>query len=120
MKDCKYINKYGGCLGTREIDPCVGFDKCSEYKIEDKSLTITLPFHTGTRFWATDLLRDDICEIEVTGFFLDENYKDGIWEVSADACGGWSACYGFETSDIGKTVFWNKEDAQKAFNKAKQ
>lgn len=117
MKDCKYINKYGRCLATREIDPCVGFDKCSQYKIEDKSLTITLPFHTGTHFWVTNLLSGTVCEIEVIGFFVDENLDNVVWSVMASACGGWSAAYEFETSDIGKAVFWNEEDALKAFKK---
>ena len=35
MVKCKYEGTgiwYGRCTGTKEVDPCHGYDKCKEYK----------------------------------------------------------------------------------------
>ena len=37
---CKYEGKgahVGRCMGTKEIDPCPGYDKCKEYKPDYKT-----------------------------------------------------------------------------------
>lgn len=116
---CEFDNHNVCHLNGFATHNCIGPESCGDYRTTDKSLTITLPFHTGTHFWVTNLLSGTVCEIEVIGFFVDENLDNVVWSVMASACGVWSAAYEFDMSDIGKTVFWNEEDALKAFKKGR-
>lgn len=77
---------------------------------------VTIPFEVGTRFWSTEILKTDICEIEVVAFTVDPNMENPIWSVFASACN--EACsYEFILSDIGETVFTTEEKAKEMWNK---
>ena len=74
MVKCKYegIGVWDGrCVGTKEVDPCTGYDKCKQYKpnyttnadriraMSDEELANVLTDYSNSR-WVTEIGRE-IC-----------------------------------------------------------
>lgn len=73
MVKCKYEGTGvwdGRCIGTKEVDPCTGYDKCKQYK----------PNYTTNADRIRAMSDEELCE------FLGEYKFCDICEEGCDSC----------------------------------
>ena len=119
---CKQMcGDYGHqCDGQIDVDMCqryVAFDKLAEYEdLEEQGLLLKLPCKVGDTVWDNDYGKP--CPYTVTGFsfgtgecYIDEpvSLKEVVYYYSNYSG---SITGSFAVSEIGKTVFLTKEEAE--------
>lgn len=110
--------------GCKECPIAKAIDRLSEYEeAEDKGLLLRLPCKVGDKVWDNDFGMP--CSYEVTGFSYknlneddnDDDYEDEIVVHYKNFNG--SITGRFAASEIGKTVFLTKEQAEQALAEMK-
>ncbi len=122
--ECKNCRKWGGCI-VNCIDTCgKPLDALEEFNIykglEEQGKLLKLPCAVGDIVWDIDFGRP--CSYEVTGFSFGSLNDDDDWEEEkvldqivvyyTNSSGSISGI--FAVSEIGKTVFLTREEAEDA------
>ena len=93
---CKYEGNgvwEGRCVGTREVDPCKGYEKCKSYRPDYQTNADKIRSLSDEELAKNNVRLSYQCDI-------DHNYEEGPHE-------SWKQCY--ETSDC--SIFYDEEDA---------
>ena len=91
------------------IEQC--FNKLAEYEdLEEQGLLLRLPCKVGDTLWWTNAY-GDLCSSEVNSMFIEKGI-DGI-VIETLICN-------INEKEIGKTVFFTKEEAEQALAKMKE
>lgn len=72
--NCRYEGSgvlAGRCMGTKEVEPCVGYDKCEMFKPEYKSNADWLRSMNNRELaeWLCDHFDCSVCRTELNGCF---------------------------------------------------
>ena len=114
----KLTGKY--CRGVFEATACV--EKLAEYEnAEEEGRLVVLPCKVGDYIWDIDFGRP--CAYEVTGFSignLNDDYCDDEVMIFDEVITYYSNSNGsvtgnFAASEIGKSIFLTRKEAEKAF-----
>ena len=92
MVKCKYEGTgiwNGRCTGTKEVDPCVGYDRCKQYK----------PNYTSNADCIRSMTDDELNDL------FHEIYNAGVDDAS-------SYEWGQRTNSFEWTIAWLKQPAE--------
>ena len=122
LKKATAILEANKLLSSRQTEYVEAVDvimeEITKYKeLEEQGLLLKLPCKVGDTVWEVQKIRERIQQYEIISVNQGRmGYLYFNWELK-DGYGYYGNLKGFGTSDIGKTVFLTKEEAEKELKK---